>query len=173
MTEISIAGSCGELSKPRCYHSPQPSGMASGKVRVRAGRIATLAAYTTANLSTSISERSLAFGTPLGAARYVVRSRGERARPLVFDKIFTLWNELDAIMWNATNLADDKFGGVGRVGRKHAWQTGYVRELQVRRMVELIREPSVHTYCEVSRALAHALRSMRHGLDRLPAEPPL
>ena len=81
MTEISIAGSCGELSKPRCYHPPQPSGMASGKVRVRAGRIA--AGGTLRPLSTSISSAAT-FGL---AARYVVRSRGEGA----------LWNERDAL----------------------------------------------------------------------------
>ena len=34
------------------------------------------------------------------------------------------------------------------VGRLHAWQTGYVREVQVRRMMQLVRQPHVGHYCE-------------------------
>ena len=49
--------------------------------------------------------------------------------------IFTWWNVLDGVM--------------AAHSRIH-WQTGYVRELQLRRMVQLVQAPGVSHYCEVS-----------------------
>lgn len=160
------AAVCNELSRPACLHSPQPSAMAGGMIGTRAGRIASREIFTHTNLSADLRKRSLAFGTSLGAPRYVVHARSQRAKPLVFDKIFTLWNELDEIMWNATNLAESS-GGAARVGRKHAWQTGYVRELQVRRMVELARAPTTSTYCEVRCCAGHTFLT-RHSSTVAP-----
>ena len=134
--------------------------MAEGTLlKKRAGRIVASEYYTTSNLSAALRERALAFGTPLGSPRYIVNARSERARPSYYHSIFELWDELDAVMWNATNLAENS-SEAGRVGRKHAWQTGYVRELQVRRMVELVREPTTATYCEVGMNGAHSTVAM-------------
>ena len=42
----------------------------------------------------------------------------------------------------------------------YAWQTGYVRELQLRRMVELARAPGVSTYCEIGFNGGHSSAAM-------------
>ena len=40
------------------------------------------------------------------------------------------------------------------------YQTGYLREIQVRRMVQLVRAPHVKTYCEVGMNGGHSVSAM-------------
>ena len=81
--------------------------------------------------------------TVLGSPRFVAVS------PL--PSIFTWWNILDATMASAPS------------SHNTWWQTGYVRELQVRRMVQLAqhfsRDRAVH-YCEVGMNGGHSAVSM-------------
>eukprot|EP00322_Chrysochromulina_rotalis_P019453 CAMPEP_0115870768 /NCGR_PEP_ID=MMETSP0287-20121206/22508_1 /TAXON_ID=412157 /ORGANISM="Chrysochromulina rotalis, Strain UIO044" /LENGTH=374 /DNA_ID=CAMNT_0003325523 /DNA_START=107 /DNA_END=1231 /DNA_ORIENTATION=- len=60
--------------------------------------------------------------------------------------VFSMWNVLDALMAVAMP--------------EYAWQTGYVRELQLRRMIELVQDPSVSTYCEVGFNGGHSAAAM-------------
>ena len=153
---------------PQDLQEPVVSGMAQGRVAQRAGRIAAVTNYTTFNLPPSLARRSLRFGTPLGASRYLPGPRSDHGDDPVFSKIFSFWNELDALMWNYTNLAAAS-GGEARVGRKHAWQTGYVRELQIRRMVELARLPTTSNYCEVGMNGGHSVSALLLANPRLNA----
>ena len=75
-----------------------------------------------------------------GLARYVPAASEE-----VLGAIFTWWNVLDALM---------------SVHSRIRWQTGYVRELQVRRMVRLAQAPGVQHYCEVGMNGGHSVVSM-------------
>ena len=68
--------------------------------------------------------------TNLPSPRFVPTNDIER-----FAAIFTLWNLLDGVMYH--------------VKQANRFSTGYVRELQLRRMVELARAPHVRKYCEV------------------------
>ena len=79
---------------------------------------------------------------PLGAAAFTARSEEEALLAT-----FATWNMLDAIMFERSRLIRDRKNGSMsvNVGRAHSWQTGYVREVQVRRMVQLVREPNVAT----------------------------
>ena len=83
---------------------------------------------------------------PLGAAAFTARSEQEALLAT-----FATWNMLDAIMFERSRLIRDRKNGSMsvNVGRAHSWQTGYVREVQVRRMVQLVREANVRHYCEV------------------------
>eukprot|EP00966_Prymnesium_polylepis_P107152 2481446-Prymnesium_polylepis.1 len=63
----------------------------------------------------------------------------------VLGSIFTWWNVLDALM---------------SVHSMVPWQTGYMRELQLRRMLELVRAPSVRHYCEVGMNGGHSAVAM-------------
>lgn len=73
-----------------------------------------------------------------------------RFKPASFDEAlhatFTWWDLLDATMhaWTPQQL----------------YATGYVREIQLRRMIELAREPSVRTYCEVGMNGGHSTVAM-------------
>jgi hypothetical protein len=51
----------------------------------------------------------------------------------IIHSIFTFWNLLDRVMIGSS---------------RSNYQTGYVREVQVRRMVQLVTSPLVRTYCE-------------------------
>lgn len=85
--------------------------------------------------------------TNLGSPRFVAVQS-----PL--PSIFTWWNILDATMASAPS---------GSTHSSTFWQTGYVRELQIRRMVELAQalptERPVH-YCEVGMNGGHSVVSM-------------
>lgn len=63
----------------------------------------------------------------------------------VMHATFTMWNVLDRIMLESS---------------RSNYQTGYVREVQVRRMVQLVSEPSVRTYCEVGMNGGHSAAAM-------------
>jgi len=84
----------------------------------------------------------------LGAARFAPRSDSE-----TMASIFTMWNVLDAIMALAMP--------------QYAWQTGYVRELQLRRMVQLARQSDARVYCEIGFNGGHSSAAMLLANPRL------
>ena len=59
---------------------------------------------------------------------------------------YAIWNLLDATMHH--------------ISPEHNYQTGYVRELQLRRMVNLVRRPHVKTYCEIGFNGGHSAVAM-------------
>lgn len=60
--------------------------------------------------------------------------------------VFTWWNLLDAVM--ATADISERY------------QTGYLREFQVRRMLSLARLPGMRTYCEIGMNGGHSTAAM-------------
>lgn len=82
------------------------------------------------SLPVELDAQRLDVRVPLGAARYLPRTHNE-----LLASVFATWNVLDALMH------------VKEPGS--AFQTGYLRELQVRRMMQLISAPRVNYYCEV------------------------
>ena len=83
-----------------------------------------------------------------GMPRYVPRSVNESLAAT-----FTLWNLLDASMH--------------KIAAEQNYQTGYVRELQVRRMVALAQHPSARTYCEIGFNGGHSAAAMLLANPRL------
>lgn len=73
-------------------------------------------------------------------ARFVPNSTDEIAHAT-----FTVWNILDRVMLESS---------------RSNYQTGYVREVQVRRMVQLVTAPGVQTYCEVGMNGGHSASAM-------------
>ena len=73
-----------------------------------------------------------------------------RFEPRNFDEAlvatFAFWDLLDAIMFTKSP--------------SQLYATGYVRELQIRRMIEMVREPGVQTYCEVGLNGGHSSVAM-------------
>ena len=118
-------------------------------------------------------------GTPLGAARFLPESEEEALLG-----IFASWNMLDAQMYAMTRIRRNESEmaelrrrqgnalpanhGHEHVERKHTWQTGYLRELQLRRMVQLVRRPGVQRYCEVGMNGGHSATAMLYA----PLAPP-
>jgi len=110
-------------------------------------------------------------GTPLGVARFLPNSEEEALLG-----IFASWNMLDAQMYAMTRMLRNESemrelrsrqgnalpGNYGHemVDRTHMWQSGYLRELQLRRMVQLIRRPGVQRYCEVGMNGGHSATAM-------------
>mmetsp|Transcript_24454 Transcript_24454/g.55989 ORF Transcript_24454/g.55989 Transcript_24454/m.55989 type:complete len:302 (-) Transcript_24454:101-1006(-) len=131
--------------------------------------------YTDANLLAVDAIDRLNSKTPLGRARFL--PRGDE----VFTAIFATWNTLDAMMWVHTRLSRNRTSSQGHVvsetyvGGRHAWQTGYLREVQVRRMVRLIHTMrAVHPmrsleYCEIGMNGGHSVSAMLLADDRLRA----
>ena len=85
------------------------------------------------------------------AGQRLVEGSIRRARfvPNTTDEIlhatFTFWNLLDRVMLESS---------------RSNYQTGYVREMQVRRMVQLVAAPGVRTYCEVGMNGGHSASAM-------------
>ena len=78
---------------------------------------------------------------PWGVDRFV-----PRLIPEILSSVFEVWNLLDAIM---------------RMHSRVPWQTGYVREVQVRRMLELASQSAGEmTYCEVGLNGGHSAAAM-------------
>ena len=88
----------------------------------------------------SLSRKILADEVDLSKQRWVARDT-----PDIFSSIFTWWNLLDSVM-------------LSRLAGNYA--TGYVRELQLRRMVQLVREPHVGRYCEIGMNGGHSVVAM-------------
>ena len=80
----------------------------------------------------------------LGSPRFLPQSG--RASDELLSSVFASWNLLDAQMY-----AHEP---------RSAFQTGYLREVQVRRMLKLILQPHVKTYCEVGMNGGHSLVAM-------------
>ena len=103
-----------------------------------------------ASLPAFLSAQRLNVQAPLGSPRFEPESEDE-----VLTAIFASWNLLDALM--AVHEPASPY------------QTGYLRELQVRRMVQLVRQPGVNTYCEVGMNGGHSLIAMLLANRRLKA----
>lgn len=84
--------------------------------------------------------------------RFVPRTAEE-----VLTATLAFWNVLDRTM--ATHS-------------KSNWQTGYMREVQLRRMVQLASSPRVKTYCEIGMNGAHSAVAMLHANPSLQVSPP-
>uniref|UniRef100_A0A7S0L8H8 Class I SAM-dependent methyltransferase n=1 Tax=Coccolithus braarudii TaxID=221442 RepID=A0A7S0L8H8_9EUKA len=69
--------------------------------------------------------------------------------------VFEWWNLLDAVMHKLDPL--------------YGYQTGYVREIQLRRMVDLVRMPGVTRYCEVGMNGGHSVSAMLLANPQLKA----
>lgn len=65
---------------------------------------------------------------------------------------FTYWNVLDRVMLEHSHSN---------------WQTGYMREIQLRRMVRLVQETRASTYCEVGMNGGHSAAAMLHASPSL------
>ena len=76
-----------------------------------------------------------------GEARYVPRTLNE-----TLASIFSTWNLLDAVMHEASP--------------GNNYQTGYVREIQLRRMLDLVMRPTVRMYCEIGFNGGHSAAAM-------------
>ena len=66
--------------------------------------------------------------------------------------VFTFWNMLDAFMIEHS---------------KSNYQTGYIREVQLRRMMQLAQSSTASTYCEVGMNGGHSAAAMLHANPRL------
>ncbi len=84
--------------------------------------------------------RSRLVDKSLGRPRFVPNSTDE-----ILDATFTLWNILDRMMLRSS---------------RSNYMAGYVREVQVRRMVQLVTAPNVRTYCEVGMNGGHSAAAM-------------
>ena len=155
--------------QPGCWASPRSTGCFRGP-RLPS-RLRPLQTFTSQNLSSALAAARLNRGHPLGAASFLPTEEGEH-----LPAIFATWNMLDALMFRETRLrrnvtVESRYGSSGSdplvlgqedyVGRLHAYQTGYLRETQLRRMISLVRAPGVRNYCEVhtggiEHAKAHA-----------------
>lgn len=127
--------------------------------------------FSAETLPPSLSRIRLSRRTPLGAARFFPDSEEEALLG-----IFASWNMLDAQMYAMTRLLRNESemyelkkrhgnslpASYGRehVARHHLWQAGYLREVQLRRMVQLIRSPGVQRYCEVGMNGGHSATAM-------------
>jgi predicted O-methyltransferase YrrM len=80
-------------------------------------------------------------------ARFVPNTTAE-----ILHATFAFWNVLDRIMLQSS---------------RSNYQTGYVREVQVRRMVQLVTAPGVRTYCEVGMNGGHSASAMLHANPEL------
>ena len=92
-------------------------------------------------LPPSLAAQRLSQEAFLGTPRLVPSSTEE-----ALTAIFASWNLLDALMFQ--HMPSSPF------------QTGYLREIQLRRMVELVRRPVVKRYCEVGMNGGHSLMAM-------------
>ena len=90
----------------------------------------------------ALSAKRLSPNDDVRKPRFVPQTQNE-----TFDAIFTWWNILDAMM---------------RVHEpKHRFANGYVREMQLRRMYELVRTPKpAKTYCEIGFNGGHSAVAM-------------
>ena len=84
----------------------------------------------------------------IGELRFVPLTNSE-----LYSSIFTWWNLLDKQMFF--------------YDANYAYQTGYIRELQLRRMVELVRQPAVRTYCEIGMNGGHSVAAMLQANENI------
>lgn len=96
-------------------------------------------------LSPELATHRLADEPYLGRPRFVPRPGPADE---LLSSTLTWWNLLDSQMYEHAN------------GREANFQAGYLRELQLRRMLQLAREPQVKTYCEIGMNGGHSLCAM-------------
>lgn len=87
---------------------------------------------------------------PIDKPRFVAKDDGE-----LLASIFTWWNLLDGVM--LTHEPGSRF------------MAGYIREVQLRRMMQIVRQPNVSTYCEVGMNGAHSTVAMLLANERAHA----
>ena len=88
-----------------------------------------------------LETRRLDNSVPLGAPRFSPITDDE-----LLTAVFASWNMLDALMFSHEPTA--------------YFQTGYLRELQLRRMLQLARRPGTANYCEVGMNGGHSLAAV-------------
>ena len=98
-------------------------------------------AQSQAPLPAQLETRRLNNNLPYGVPRFAPQSHEEAVTAT-----FVFWDLLDAIMFMHSP--------------KQLYATGYVRELQIRRMIELVRQPGLRTYCEVGLNGGHSAAAM-------------
>lgn len=150
--EFQCAGqmvTCGHLglayaagTQHRCTCAPYHEG---GTFKAGTGRASMVLPH---GLELHTPRLTLGRNVPQGGARFVPTTPDD-----VLVATFTLWNLLDATMHE---LSPD-----------NNYQTGYVRELQVRRMVQLVQQQSVKSYCEVGFNGGHSAVAMLLANPRL------
>ena len=102
-------------------------------------RVQSTGAMRRGSLPPSLSIARLVEGS-IHEARFVPKTTDE-----IMHATFTFWNILDRVMLESSHSN---------------YQTGYVREMQVRRMVQLVTAPGVRTYCEVGMNGGHSASAM-------------
>lgn len=86
----------------------------------------------------------------LGQPRFTPRMHSE-----AMAAIYTWWNVLDAQMYEHD--------------ANYKYQTGYLREMQLRRMVELIRETGARRYCEIGMNGGHSVAAVLQASPNISA----
>ena len=99
--------------------------------------------FTEATVPAALAKVRLNSSLLLGQPRFVPQTDNE-----LHTAIWTMWNVLDAQMYHHSVMS-------GRTGGMR-WQTGYFREVQARRMVQLARAEHVRLYCETGMNAGHS-----------------
>ena len=120
-----------------------------------------------AKLPPTLRETRLNSNVKLGEPRFVPRQGTSE----VLHAVFTMWDVLDAVMFSASRLdTNENASAQARadiLGRAHLYQSGYLRELQLRRMLELVT--GAHMYCEVGMNGGHSAAAMLLANSNLTA----
>ena len=90
--------------------------------------------------ATFLTTHRLPHSTAIGRLRFVAETDEEK-----LITTFGFWNVLDRIMF---------------ANSRSNWQMGYVRENQVRRMIQLVSGPDIRTYCEIGMNGGHSAVAM-------------
>ena len=98
----------------------------------------------------ALREKALRVQTDMVSTRFEPRDSSE-----LFSAIFTWWSILDSVM-------------VSKLGGNYA--SGYVRELQLRRMVQLVQTPQTNRYCEIGMNGGHSVVAMLEANRNLTAD---
>lgn len=126
----------------------------SSRMTEKPGRVHNCTAYEYEAVNPSDGRMTVGMMPQELTASLLVEGSIRRARfvPNTTDQImhstFAFWNLLDRIMLTHS---------------KSNYQTGYVREVQVRRMVQLASAPGVRTYCEIGMNGGHSASAMLHA----------
>ena len=99
--------------------------------------------FTEGTVPTELAIARLNNSVILGTPRFAPQTDDE-----LHTAIWTMWNLLNAQMYHHS-LASGRTSGM-------RWQTGYFREVQARRMVQLARANRVRRYCETGMNAGHS-----------------
>ena len=115
-----------------------------------------------ASLPPSLAVTRLRHHAPLGSPRFV-RRPDEHAESDAIVRIFEFWNRLDWIMYNSSVIPRNSTKQLP-LGNRHLYQSGYVREVQLRRMLQLVRSfrplSQRAIYCETGMNGGHSVAAM-------------